>query len=112
MKVALTGATGHLGAALIQELASRNIGIKALIRGNDTRTSDGMPVEIIKGEIMDAHALAKLMQGCDAVIHCAAVISVNGDAVGLLQQTNVVGTQMVVDVALQAGIKRFIHIRT
>lgn len=110
MKVALTGATGHLGAALLQELTGRNILVRALIRGNDTRTCAGLPVEIIKGEIMDAQALALLMQGCDAVIHCAAVISVNGDATGLIQQTNVAGTQQVVDSALQTGIKRFIHI--
>lgn len=110
MKVALTGATGHLGAALLQELTQSNIPVKALVRGNDIRTCAGLPVEIIKGDLMDADTLSMLMQGCDAVIHCAAVISVNGDPAGLMQQTNVAGTQLVVDIALQAGIKRFIHI--
>jgi dihydroflavonol-4-reductase len=110
MKVALTGATGHVGAALLQELANRNIAVKALIRGNDTRTCTGLPVEIIKGDLTDTDALALLMQDCDAAIHCAAIITVNGDPTGLMQQTNVTGTQTVVDSALQAGIKRFIHI--
>lgn len=110
MKVALTGATGHVGAALLQELTNRNIAVKTLIRGNDTRTCTGLPVEIIKGDLMDTDALALLMQDCDAVIHCAAVISINGDAKGLMQQTNIAGTQKVVDNALLAGIKRFIHI--
>ncbi|MFM6925347.1 MAG: NAD-dependent epimerase/dehydratase family protein [Ferruginibacter sp.] len=110
MKVALTGATGHVGAALLQELTKRNIRVKALIRGTDTRTCTGLSVEIIKGDILDTDALARLMQDCDAVIHGAAVISVNGDVAGLMQQTNVNGTQRVVDTALKAGIKRFIHI--
>ncbi len=110
MKVALTGAAGHLGAAILQELANRDIPVKALIRGNDTRCCIGLPVEIVKGDMMDAAVLSILMQDCDTVIHCAALISVNGDPSGLVHKTNVEGTQLVVNNALQAGIKRFIHI--
>jgi len=110
MKIALTGAAGHLGAAILQELSKRNIPVKALIRGSDTRCCTGLPVEIARGDMMDAAVLASLMQDCDTVIHCAAVISVNGDPTGLVHKTNVAGTQLVIDHALQDGIKRFIHI--
>lgn len=110
MKVALTGAAGHLGAALLQELCSRKIPVKALIRSADTRSCAGLPVEVIKGDMMDAAVLQKLMQDCDVVIHCAALISVNGDPKGLVHKTNVEGTQLVVNKALEFGIKRFIHI--
>ncbi len=110
MKVALTGAAGHLGAALLQELTRRQIQVKALIRGSDTRCCTGLPVEIIKGDMLQPEALQRLMQDCDVVIHCAGLISVNGDPKGLVHKTNVEGTQLVVDNALQAGIKRFIQI--
>jgi dihydroflavonol-4-reductase len=110
MKVALTGAAGHLGAALLQELTTRNIAVKALIRGNDIRACAGLPVEIIKGDMLNPEELQRLMQDCEVVIHCAALISVNGDPKGLVHKTNVEGTQLVVDNALQCGIKRFIHI--
>ena len=110
MKVALTGAAGHLGAALLQELTKRNIPVKALIRGNDIRCCTGLPVEIIKGDLHQPETLPKLMQDCDVVIHCAALISVNGDPYGLIHKTNVEGTQRVVDNAIQCGIKRFIQI--
>jgi dihydroflavonol-4-reductase len=110
MKVALTGAAGHLGAALLQELTSRNIPVKALIRDHDARSCAGLPVEIIKGDMLHQGVLNNLMQGCDTVIHSAALISVNGDPKGLVQQTNVSGTQLAVDTALQGGIKRFVHI--
>lgn len=110
MKVALTGAAGHLGAALLQELTKRNFQVKALIRGEDTRCSTGLPVEIIKGDILNPESLQTLMQDCDVVIHCAALISVNGDPKGLVHKTNVEGTQLVVDNALLSGIKRFIQI--
>jgi dihydroflavonol-4-reductase len=110
MKVALTGAAGHLGAALLQELCNRNIPVKALIRDNDTRSSTGLPVEIVKGDLFHPGVLKYLMQDCDIVIHCAALISVNGDPKGLVRLTNVEGTRSVIENALQAGIKRCIHI--
>ena len=110
MKVALTGAAGHLGAALLQELTYRNIPVKALIRGDNTISCKDLPVEIIKGDMLQPEALQRLMQDCDVVIHCAALISVNGDPKGLVHKTNVEGTKLVVDIALQSGIKRFIQI--
>jgi dihydroflavonol-4-reductase len=110
MKVALTGAAGHLGAAILQELSARKIPVKALIRNSDTRACVDLPVEIISGDMLQAGVLNNLMQDCDTVIHSAALISVNGDAKGLVHKTNVEGTQLAVDAALQAGIKRFIHI--
>jgi dihydroflavonol-4-reductase len=110
MKVALTGAAGHLGAAVLQELSGRNIPVKALIRDIDTRACTDLPVEIIKGDMLHTGVLSNLMQDCDTVIHSAALISVNGDPKGLVHKTNVAGTQLAIDTALQAGIKRFIHI--
>ncbi|MEP7254628.1 MAG: NAD-dependent epimerase/dehydratase family protein [Ferruginibacter sp.] len=110
MKVALTGAAGHLGAALLQELTKRNIRVKALIRDNDLRSCKDLPVEIVKGDLLHPGILRSLMDDCDTVIHCAALISVNGDPNGLVHRTNVEGTQLVIDNALQAGIKRCVHI--
>lgn len=110
MKVAVTGAAGHLGAALMQELCKRNIPVKALIRENDTRSCSGLQVEIVKGDMLYPGVLKSLMQDCDTVIHCAALISVNGDPTGLVQLTNVEGTRSVIDHAVEAGIKRCIHI--
>ncbi len=110
MKIALTGAAGHLGAAILQELHTRKIPVKALVRGNDNRSCVDLQVEVVKGDLLHAGVLANLMKGCDVVIHCAALISVNGDPTGLVHRTNVEGTRLAIDSALQAGIKRFIQI--
>lgn len=110
MKVALTGAAGHLGSALLQELCKRNIPVKALIRGNDISACAGLDVEIIKGDLLTPGVLEKLMKDCDHVIHSAALISINGDRNGLVQLTNVEGTRSVIEKAMNAGIKRCIHI--
>ena len=110
MKIALTGASGHLGAALLQEINKRNIPVKALLRDENAPSIKNLPVEIIKGDLLDPAALKKSMQGCDVLIHSAAVISVNGDPKGLMHRTNVEGTKLVIENARQAGIKRCIHI--
>jgi dihydroflavonol-4-reductase len=110
MKVALTGAAGHLGAALLQELTARNIPVKALVRDQYSRACVDLAAEVVCGDMLHTGVLSKLMQGCDTVIHSAALISVNGDPKGLVHKTNVEGTQLAIDTALQAGIKRFIHI--
>ncbi|MGB3154558.1 MAG: NAD-dependent epimerase/dehydratase family protein [Chitinophagaceae bacterium] len=110
MKVALTGATGHLGAAVLQELFQKGITIKALIRGTDFSSREGLPVEIVNGDILQKDPLQKLLEGSDALIHCAAFISVNGDPKGMVHRTNVEGTGLVLETAKQCGIKRVIHI--
>jgi len=110
MKVAVTGAAGHLGAALLHELCNREIQVKGLFRDADIRSSKNLPVEIVYGDMLHPGVLLSLFKNCDMVIHCAAIISINGDPTGIVHQTNVTGTQLAINAALECGIKRFIHI--
>lgn len=110
MKVAVTGAAGHLGSSIILELAQRKIPTKILLRDEEKFVSNNLALDIVKGDLLHSGVLDLLMQGCDTVIHCAAVISVNGDPTGIVYQTNVVGTQLTINAALKSGIKRFVHI--
>lgn len=109
MKVAITGASGHLGTVVIFELIRRGYQVKALVY-NQKEVLKDLPVEIVKGSVLDTNSLENLMKGCDAVIHCAAIISINGDLGGKLQQTNVGGVKNVMDTALKVGIGRVIHV--
>lgn len=125
MKVAITGATGHLGGLIVRELHERQHSIKALVRSPDDGRGrsnvvslsnylllplTNISIEFVKGDLSDAHALAQLMQSCDTLIHCAAIISIDGDMKGLVHHTNVEGTRRVMEAAKAAGIKRVIHI--
>jgi dihydroflavonol-4-reductase len=110
MNIAITGATGHLGAAVLRDLFRNNHSVKALIRQDDTRVFEGLPIQIIKGDLHDNNALQELMSNCNALIHCAAFISVNGDPKGIVHHTNVEGTKNVMKAARLSGIKRVIHI--
>ncbi len=110
MKVAITGATGHIGGVIVRELLHRGHTVKALVRGYDTKSLDGLDVEKIHGDLHDITSLKHLMESCDALIHAAALISIDGDMHGLVHRTNIEGTRHVMDAAKAAGIKRVIHI--
>lgn len=110
MKVAITGATGHIGGVIVRELLHRGYTIKALVRGHDTKSLTGLDVEKIQGDLDNTLALNHLMESCDALIHAAALISINGDMKGLVHHTNVEGTRHVMEAAKATGIKRVVHI--
>ncbi|HXB45897.1 MAG TPA: NAD-dependent epimerase/dehydratase family protein [Puia sp.] len=109
MKIAITGATGHLGSAIVPELCKRNYVVKALVRENEYSFAE-MPVDIVHGDLLHRESLEALLLDCDALIHCAAVISINGDPLGIVHQTNVEGTKLVMEIAKQRMVKRVVHI--
>src|ERR1700721_3636698 len=101
MRIALTGATGHLGSAILPELHRRGYQIKVLARGSESSFS-GLPVEVIKGDLLDVITVRDLLKNCEGLIHCAALISINGDPYGQVYKTNVEGTRVLMEMALQS----------
>jgi dihydroflavonol-4-reductase len=110
MKAAVTGATGHLGGALLRELYKRDYAIRALVREEPKDWFDAMPFEFVKGDLDNRKALMELMTSCDYLIHAAGLISIHGDQDGLVHKTNVDGVKTVMEIAKACGIKRVIHI--
>ncbi len=110
MKVAVTGATGHIGGMIVRELLDRHHDVKVLVRGKNPKSLDGLRVEKIEGDITDDRALLHLMASCEALIHSAAVISIDGGMDGLVYKTNVEGTRNVMEAAKASGIRRVIHL--
>lgn len=110
MKVALTGATGHLGGAIVRTLHARQYTIRALVRTEPPDIFDGIPIEWVTGDLLDEHALEQLTTSCDALIHSAGLISISGEQGGKVRETNVEGTGKVMQAAQKNGIKRVVHI--
>nr|WP_262903558.1 NAD-dependent epimerase/dehydratase family protein [Niabella beijingensis] len=67
-------------------------------------------VDWIEGDILDITSLEEAMQGIDTVIHSAAIVSFSKKERRHMYQVNVEGTANVVNMALQAGVRRLIHI--
>jgi len=108
-KVAITGAGGHIGMAVMEELDRRKIAYKVLIRSNE-EFFKARGTEYVRGSINDPQTAAELLEGCDALIHCAALISINGDQHGLVQKTNVEGVRTIMQAALDKKLRRVLHI--
>lgn len=73
--IAITGATGFVGGALIKRLVSSQRRIRALIRPASIHKKpiDGA-VEWIQGDLEDSDSLRQLVQGADVIVHCAGAV--------------------------------------
>lgn len=109
MRIAITGATGHIGVSVLPLLLSKGYGVNALVN-NSTFSNELSGLEIINGNLFDTIALQKLVSGCDVVIHSAAKISMNSNLDASVYETNFNGTKNIYNTALKAGVKRFVHI--
>ena len=105
MTVALTGATGFVGQALLDEAAGTDTEIRALTRREKfARTG----VEWVAGDLANREALARLVAGSEAVIHVAGVVNAP-DNKGF-EEGNVAGTLRLVEAAVKAGVPRFVFV--
>ena len=108
--ILVTGATGLLGSSLIQELLANQQPVKALYRSAKPVLPCQDQVEWIQGDILDVTRLAEVMQGITQVYHCAALVSFSHDRTDELYKTNVEGTANVINAALNADVKKLLHV--
>jgi len=113
--VLVTGGTGFLGAYIIDELVQQGYAVRAL-RRKSSKLPFFIPqttwdkVEWVEGDILDVVSLQDALEGVDAVIHSAAVVSFAKEDRRQMYQVNVAGTANVMNMALEAGVKRVVHI--
>lgn len=91
--VAVTGATGFIGRALVQALVKKQWQVRALTR---RFRQDDESIRWIKGDLDDSDALADLVEGTFAVVHCAG--AVRGRSSLQFNHTNITGTANLVRV--------------
>ncbi|PLX10573.1 MAG: hypothetical protein C0597_16520 [Marinilabiliales bacterium] len=108
MKVAVTGASGHIGNCLARELYKQGLQVKVLVHKYQDSLKD-LDIEFIRGDLLDKSSLEKLCSNVDVVFHLAAKIAIDKKEKDLVYFTNVQGTQNLVDVCIEKNIKRFIH---
>ena len=105
MKLAITGATGFVGARLLDAATAAGHEVDALTR-RPQAPREG--VTWVEGALDSQDSLARLAKGAEALIHVAGVINAP-DAVGF-EAGNVIGTGAVLAAAEQAGVPRFVHV--
>ena len=105
MKVMLTGATGFLGGRLAQRFVDEGHPIRALVRDPARWTDRPDGAEVIQGDITDPASLQQAAEGCDAVVHAAALVKVWVKDRSQFDRVNVESLQHVVDAAKSAQAK-------
>lgn len=112
--VLVTGGTGFLGAYIIQNLVKKGHAVRALCRSArrpffvDKAVLDR--VEWVQGDVLDVVSLEEALQGVHAVVHTAAVVSFSRHNRKEMYAVNVEGTANVVNAALEAGVRRLLHV--
>jgi dTDP-glucose 4,6-dehydratase len=118
----VTGGAGFIGSnfarLLLQRGAERVVVFdKLTYAGNPENLADlaRYPAfEFVQGDICDPAAVGRALEGCEAIVNFAAETHVDRSllSVGEFIQTNVHGTQVLLDAAVHADVKRFVQVST
>lgn len=108
MRVTVTGASGHLGGALVRALLRRGHAVTALVC-SDRRALEGLDVRRCIGDVTVAGSLTRAFRQAEVVYHLAASIQLSGDHQGRLFEVNVGGTRNVVQACRSCGVQRLVH---
>lgn len=108
MKVAVTGASGHIGNCLVRELLKKGDHVKVLVHNFENDLAQ-MDVEMIHGNLLEVESLKKLCDGVDVVFHLAAIIALDNQQPDEVFAVNVTGTKNIIAASRSAGVKKFIH---
>ncbi|ADN02593.1 NAD-dependent epimerase/dehydratase family protein [Spirochaeta thermophila] len=107
--VAVTGAGGHLGGNVVEVLLRRGYRVRAVVR-RDRRAVEGCGCEVVEAEVLERGSLERAFEGADAVVHCAAYVSISGGHGGLVWRVNVEGVRNVLNAAARVGVWRVVHV--
>ncbi|MDP2131020.1 MAG: NAD(P)-dependent oxidoreductase [Erythrobacter sp.] len=103
--LAITGATGFVGSAVMEAALAAGHRVRALARREQPERAG---VEWVPGDLADRAALAALAQGADAVIHVAGLT--NTPVPAEFETANVTGTANVIAAAKEAGTRRLVFV--
>ena len=122
--VLVTGGTGLLGSHLLYDLVLSGTKVRAIKRPN----SNLLPVkkiftlyapgdsglfdriEWVNGDVLDVYSLSEAMDGIEQLYHCATIVSFNLKDRAQMLKTNIEGTANVMNMALEKGIKKALHV--
>ena len=118
-KILVTGADGFIGSHLVETLVKRGHDVRAFVYYNSLgswgwldQASDEVRgnFEVFAGDVRDPHGVHTAMQGCDVVMHLAALIAIpySYHSPDTYIDTNVKGTLNVVQAARSIGVERVI----
>ena len=114
MKVMLTGGTGYVGAWTAKACVDAGHEVRYLVRTPEklARSAGALGLDTgdhVVGDITDADSVRRALHGCDAVIHCAAVVALDKSDADWMCETNLAGAHHVLGQAVELGLDPVVH---
>jgi len=116
--VLVTGAAGFLGRHIVQQLLEAGYQVRGLVRPNSPTGAPALPplhtlpIEVVHSDICQPASVAGCAQGCEAIIHAAALAQVNPARSAQVWAVNDGGTATMLEQAKRAGVRRFVYVGT
>ncbi|MEE8582089.1 MAG: NAD-dependent epimerase/dehydratase family protein [Myxococcota bacterium] len=108
MTAVVTGGGGHIGANLVRELLARGERVR-VIEFARSRALEGLPIELVEGDVLHMPSLKEAFADADVVYHLAGVVSVDSDRDGQICRVNIDGAENAARAALAVGVRRLVH---
>ncbi|MHC4392662.1 MAG: NAD-dependent epimerase/dehydratase family protein [Planctomycetota bacterium] len=108
MQVLVTGANGHVGAALCRQLIEAGHRVRALVF-EPSAVLEGLDLDEVRGDITRPHTLEEPMRNVEVVFHLASLISIDPKDAPRQHLVNALGARNVAEAALAAGVRRVMH---
>jgi len=108
--ILVTGGAGLLGNTLIEMLLQKGENVRATYNSTALALNTFTNFETVKCDILDVYALEDALQDVTEIYHCAGLVSFNPKDEKKLYSINVEGTANVVNAALNAGTRKFVHV--
>ncbi|HLV24385.1 MAG TPA: NAD-dependent epimerase/dehydratase family protein [Moheibacter sp.] len=120
--VLVTGATGLIGSYLLLELSKRGKSIRAMKRRNSnleavrnlflefSDESEFSKIEWVEADLLEITSLESALQGIETIFHTAASVGFDDRSKKMIQETNVKGTENLVNLAISNQVPNFVYI--
>jgi nucleoside-diphosphate-sugar epimerase len=114
MRVLVTGGTGFIGSHTAVAIAREGPSLRLLARdpAKVARIFEprGVPVEVVAGDVTDPETVARALEGCEAVVHAAAVVSLEAGRAREVRETNLRAVELVMGGAQERGLRSIVYV--
>lgn len=108
--ILVTGGSGLVGKELITQLLEQGKKVRAIYNKTPLPDFHSPNLQQVQCNILDVIGLEEVMLGIEQVYHCAAIVTFNPKRKQELFKINIEGTANVVNAALEAGVKKMVHV--